>query len=102
MSKKDGVLFVVVKEPWFSMIRDEIKLEEYREQSPYWKKRLYRNWPALEGEFQHYDTLLLSNGMTKAKEKRLLLDCPKIRIGTGKTEWGAKPGKEYFVITWEK
>ena len=25
----------------------------------------------------------------------------RIRIGTGKPEWGAEPGKEYFVITWE-
>ena len=26
---------------------------------------------------------------------------PSIRIGRGKPEWGAEPGKQYFVITWE-
>lgn len=98
MSKKDGILFAVIKEPWFSMIRNRIKPEEYREQSPYWKKRLLDKY----GNFVHYDTFLLSNGMTKSKEKRLLLDCPKIRIGTGNPAWGAVPGKEYFIITWEE
>lgn len=102
MSRKDGILFLTIKEPWFSMIRNGIKREEYREQSPYWKRRLYPKWPAIEEQgFQHYDQLLLSNGMTKDKEKRFLLDNPKIRIGTGNPEWGAKPEKEYFVITWE-
>ena len=26
---------------------------------------------------------------------------PKIRIGTGRPEFGAEYGKQYFVITWE-
>ena len=25
-----------------------------------------------------------------------------LMIGTGKPEWGAEPGKEYFVITWSE
>ena len=33
---------------------------------------------------------------------RLTFKNPKIRIGTGKPEWGAEPGKNYFVITWEE
>ena len=24
----------------------------------------------------------------------------RIRIGTGRPEWGAEPGKMYFVISW--
>ena len=26
---------------------------------------------------------------------------PKIRVGTGRLEWEAEQGKQYFVITWE-
>ena len=25
----------------------------------------------------------------------------RIRIGTGRPEWGEDPGKQYFKITWE-
>jgi hypothetical protein len=34
-------------------------------------------------------------------ERKLTFKNPKIRIGTGKPEWGAEPGEQYFVITWE-
>lgn len=33
-------------------------------------------------------------------ERRLVFKNPKIRIGTGRPEWGAEPGKNYFVISW--
>ena len=36
------------------------------------------------------------------KDKWLTFKNPKIRIGTGKPEWGAEPCKNYFVITWDK
>ena len=35
-------------------------------------------------------------------ERRLVFKNPKIRIGTGRPEWGAEPGKMYFVISWDK
>ena len=35
-------------------------------------------------------------------ERRLVFKNPKIRIGTGRPEWGAERGKNYFVITWEE
>jgi hypothetical protein len=35
-------------------------------------------------------------------ERRLTFKNTKIRIGTGRPEWGAEPGKNYFVITWEE
>lgn len=49
------------------------------------------------------DTLVFTLGYPKADntERRLTSKNPKIRIGTGNPEWGAEPGKQYFVITWE-
>lgn len=38
--KAERVLHLTIKEPWFSMIRDGIKTEEYREDKPYWRVRL--------------------------------------------------------------
>ena len=100
MSKKDGVLFLVLKEPWFSMIKSGIKKEEYRERSEYWIKRLVD--ACGEKDFKEFDTLVFTLGYPKAYDmnRRLVFKNPRIRIDCGKTEWGAKPGKLYFVITW--
>lgn len=130
MSRKDGVLFLVLKEPWFSMIKSGEKKEEYREikefyankwigyYSDYLAKKLVKciennseltkfNAKDIE-DILHclpFKTLHFALGMPKKgsfPERRLVFQNPKIRIGTGKPEWGAKPGKKYFVITWEK
>ena len=34
--------------------------------------------------------------------RRMVFKNPVIRIGRGNPEWGAEPGKPYFVITWEE
>ena len=130
MSKKDGVLFVVVKEPWFSMIKSGQKKEEYREIKPYytdkWIHPYDKRLPAtllnalgvqtIQNKFLiedsnkildqlRYHTIHFSLGMPKrgtAPEKHIEFRNPKIRISEGRQEWGAKPGKLYFVITWEK
>ena len=50
------------------------------------------------------DRLVFTLGYPKSDdaERRLEFKNPKIRIGTGRPEWGAEPGKKYFVITWEE
>lgn len=130
MSKKDGVLFLVVKEPWFSMHKSGEKQEEYREikefyankwigyYSDYLAKKLVKcieknseltKFHAEDIEdILHslpFKTLHFTLGMPKKgsfPERHLVFQNPKIRIGTGKPEWGAKPGKLYFVTTWEE
>ncbi|WP_295055347.1 hypothetical protein [uncultured Fibrobacter sp.] len=102
-------LTLTIAEPWFSMIRDGTKKEEYREIKPFWKKRL-RNvvlktaLSTVYKGFQRYDTLVFTLGYPKAgdTERRLVFNNPKICIGTGRPEWGAEPGKNYFVISWDK
>ena len=101
-------LTLSLKKPWFDLIKAGIKKEEYREIKPFWTKRLMRpvidyadgriSIPDVPREF---DTLVFTLGYPKADDmsRRMVLKNPKIRIGTGRTEWGAEPGKNYFVIT---
>jgi len=53
---------------------------------------------------KNFDRLVFTLGYPKADdtERRLTFKNPKIRIGTGRPEWGAEPGKLYFVITWSE
>jgi hypothetical protein len=50
-----------------------------------------------------FDNIVFTLGYPKAgdTERRLEFKKPSIRIGTGRPEWGAEHGKQYFIITWE-
>lgn len=122
-------LTLSLKKQWFDKIKDGTKKEEYRETSAYWTTRLltfsfgelckkstksaysmchFSNWVSHHvnnGEWaKHFDRLVFTLGYPKAgdTERRLEFKNPKIRIGTGRPEWGAEQGKNYFVITWEE
>ena len=121
-------LTLSLKKQWFDMIKAGVKKEEYREQSEYWIKRLltcsekfldalwdnasvYPNsTEILNRDLKNcfrimlFDSLVFTLGYPKKdnKERRLEFKNPKIRIGTGRPEWEAEPGKNYFVITWEE
>ncbi len=103
-------LTLPLKKQWFDMIKSGEKKEEYREFNEFWIKRL--TWTNRYSKEQRnpfngtilFDRLVFTLGYPKAEdtERRLEFKNPKIRIGTGKPEWGAEPGKNYFVITWEE
>lgn len=101
-------LTLPLKRKWFDMIQRGEKLEEYREITDYWKKRLYKEfWDGPKiciCDFEKFDKLVFTLGYPKAGDasRRLEFNAPKIRIGEGRPEWGAEPGKLYFVITWER
>jgi hypothetical protein len=122
-------LTLPLKKKWFDLIKAGIKKEEYREASCYWTSRLLKyslgeicvaatksahfmthfedfvKSLVNSGEWvKHFDSLVFTLGYPKADdtERRLEFKNPKIRIGEGRPEWGAKPGKLYFVITWEE
>lgn len=83
----DGLtLFLSLKARWYEMIESGVKLEEYREIKEYWLKRL------ADKKFRRVQ---FSYGYTK---RTMTFLCDGIEIGTGNPEWGAEPGKEYFVI----
>lgn len=102
-------LTLSLKKKWFDMIKSGEKKEEYRQFNEFWSKRLLwtNKYPEERREkfngFLIFDRLVFTLGYPKADdtERRLTLKNPKIRIGTGRTEWGAEYGKQYFVITWE-
>ncbi len=103
-------LTLTIAEPWFSMIRDGKKKEEYRDIKPYYVERLTIQDSddydlilngGMSATFKYFDLLVLRNGY-RADSPKITLKNPKIRVGTGKPEWGAEPGKNYFVITWEE
>lgn len=123
-------LTLSLKKQWFDMIKSGEKKEEYRECSDHWIRRFIKHfktmsdfrfemcfragmflkdYPRLVSDVQDclngldFDTLVFTLGYPKADdtERRLVFKNPKIRIGTGRPEWGAEPGKLYFVIEWE-
>lgn len=112
-------LTLPLKRKWFDMIKSGEKKEEYRELKYHWLIRLFRvkeiqefygvsdmtplaSGIAQETFAREYDRLVFTLGYPKAgdTERRLEFKNPKIRIGQGKPEWGAEPGKQYFIITW--
>lgn len=108
-------LMLKIAEPWFSMILDGKKKEEYRAIKDYYRSRLFDGWNKVKAggiywynrEFEKYplfksfDMLVLRNGY-HADSPKITFKNPRIRIGNGRPEWGAEPEKNYFVITWEK
>ena len=122
------VLTYALNKPWFDMIKSGVKTEEYREIKTSYINRFlemadlmadYRaagapndrdmaishaissgNWTKY---LRKFTKLVLTLGYPSKTDssRRLEFDEPSIRIGQGKPEWGAKPGVDYFIITWK-
>ena len=98
------MLTLPIKKKWFDMIKSGEKKEEYREIKPYWTKRFETNlneiilnmnyrYPMIESA---KGTVIFKNGYQKNVPK---IKCNiKIKVSTGKTEWGAEPNKMYYVL----
>ena len=118
-------LTLSLKKQWFDMIKDGIKKEEYREIGMFWSVRflgvtIAKKFNLVDYKFvevqnlrevlnailtiDNYDKLVFTLGCPKADDtdRHLEFKNPKIRIGEGRPEWGAEPGKLYFVISWDK
>ena len=104
------MLIFPIKRKWLEMIRSGEEKEEYREIKPYYTSRV-RNlitYMPLKDEFVvnvvkayedkgvPFDNIVLRGGYN--------LLAPAIRIsgtitiGEGKPEWGAEPGKTYYIF----
>lgn len=92
-------LTLPLKKQWFDMIKSGEKKEEYRSISDYWRKRLIDK----SGNFKRFDIVTFTCGYPSKYDIGRFISFvnPSITTGEGKTEWGAEPGKQYFVITWE-
>jgi hypothetical protein len=121
------ILNLNLKERWFNMTLSGIKKEEYREIKPFWIKRLCNfNMPEEEkgenkiipdnvffdiqnhpwnevfknywGEFKSFEVTRFMHGM-QPNSPVFKIEHKGIRVGTGNPDWGAEPGKEYFIIS---
>lgn len=89
-------LHLTLKKKWFDMIASGEKTEEYREPKDYWMRRLQRN-SSLWFITIKFDCVTFRNGYSKNADTVTLRHLETI-CGCGRPEWGAEPGKEYFVI----
>ncbi|MDQ3190574.1 MAG: hypothetical protein M3Q58_03190 [Bacteroidota bacterium] len=115
-----------LKTNWFEMTKAGIKTEDYREINAYWFKRLIYDYKKVYSYisirdnhedldvlnlckdsfwkktfwFKPFEINTMTLGYPKSTdiEKILKLEHKGIEIREGNPEWGAKPGKLYFVI----
>ena len=104
--KGEKVLILPIRKKWLDMILSGEKGEEYREIKPYWTVRIVRwlGFPVSETEsilglLRKQETLrtkmvIFQNGYGR-KAPKVEIACT-LSIGTGKVEWGAESGKEYY------
>jgi hypothetical protein len=102
-------LHLTLKKQWFDKTDSGEKPEEYREIKPYWIKRLCDVHDGMIGgdfmdphnvtayTFKKFDAVFARNGYsTKAPTWKRRFIYTTINVGL--PEWGAEPGKKYFVI----
>lgn len=98
-----------LKKQWFEMTAAGIKTEDYREINDYWVKRLCTSFSwnhnedtplSFDVSFKHFTTNTMTLGYPKSTDTDRIIrfEHAGIEIRTGNPEWGAEPGKLYFVI----
>lgn len=89
-------LKLVLKKKWYDMIASGEKKEEYRDIKPYWTKRLYTKNPYY-GKIRKNSLVTFYLGYGKYRPS-MTFWISRIVYDEGKPEWGAEPGKIYYVI----
>ena len=100
------MLILPIERKWLDMILSGEKKDEYREIKPYWTVRIIHWLGFPSEETETVLELLRAQGTIKALpvilQNGYRRDSPevevmcKLSIGTGREEWGAVPGKEYY------
>lgn len=104
------MLILPIKRKWLEMIRSGEKKEEYREIKPYYTSRV-RNlitYMPMKDEFVvevvkaygargvPFENVVLRGGYDLLSPA--IRTSGTITIGEGKPEWGAEPGKTYYIF----
>lgn len=115
------ILHLTLKRKWFQMIEAGIKTEEYIEIKMYWWKRLVECGECYSDErLDENSDDIMQRALLPPNEWKMIMpvrfdivsanngyqkNCPNVKwehkgisIGTGKPEWGAVPGKLYFIL----
>lgn len=98
------MLILPIKKKWFDMILSGEKKEEYREIKPYYMTR-FANIGLLNMDLESLNyvetgnerQIMFRNGYS-SNAPSFVANC-MMHVGTGKPEWGAESGKEYFVLS---
>ena len=125
MEKEMKILDLPLKKEWYDMIESGVKTEEYREIKPYWCNRLLFGHSLgiklydghmfdsvtemdIENPLCHSYKYLIpkygTRGYTHVRfrygytKQTMLFELKEIKIGMGKTEWGAPGDKEVFIL----
>lgn len=108
------VLDLILKHQWYDMIDSGEKLEEYRDLTPYWCRRLARCESAKSclfrerhGQCHHRNMLadLNADGYTHVRfhraytAKTMVFRYDRLHIGRGKTQWGAPADRDVLIIS---
>lgn len=92
------MLILPIKRKWFDMILSGEKKEEYRDIKPYYDTRLIRA-PMPELQKNRVQLVAFRNGYGK-DVPTIWTEC-SLSAGYGREEWGAEPGKKYYILTIE-
>lgn len=107
------MLVLPIKKKWFDMIVSGEKKEEYREIKPYYNKilgNIFIGFPFTEAIIENYKSIKdYDENQIKSNVEIIFrngykYNSPSVRckcwldIATGKEEWGAIPGKNYYVL----
>lgn len=82
-------LHLILKTHWFNMIEQGNKREEYRENKPYWSKRLFSH---------QYTHVCFHRAYTN---ETMTYKIESISIGRGRAEWGAS-SEDVYIIKFRK
>jgi len=91
------MLTLPIKKKWFDMMINGVKTEEYRNATKYYYTRFNNLFDALDTDIK---PILFRNGYS-ADSPSFVANCSFL-LGTGREEWGAEKGKEYYVFCIEK
>lgn len=92
------MLTLPIKKKWFDMILSGEKKEEYRAMKSYYHSR-FENIGLLNRVLEPTDAIRwikFRNGYSTQSPS--FYARVKIRMGEGKPEWGAEPGKDYWIL----
>ena len=90
------MLILPIKKKWYEMILSGEKKEEYRELKSYYKTRFEHLWQGSLIGFDAKRKVMFRNGYSEQSPS--LIATVTLDIGTGKTEWGAEKGKNYYIL----
>lgn len=97
------MIILTIKKKWFDMIKSGEKKEEYRDIKPYYDSRLPKGFgmfrvgnKMVKGNVYPPQQIIFRNGYNH-NSPSINAIC-SLDIGTGKEEWGAVPGKSYYVL----